>query len=348
MSCIRITRPDDWHLHLRDGPVLRDVVAHVARRFSRAVVMPNLMPPVTTVDAALAYRERITAALPRGLGLEPLMTLYLTDDFSVREIEKAARSTIVHACKLYPAGATTHSRHGVSDPARIDGVLEAMQRLDLPLLVHGEVVDPEVDVFDREAVFIDRHLRGIVERFPALRVVLEHVTSREGVAFVRGAPATVAATITAHHLLLNRNALFCGGVRPHHYCLPVMKRETHRRALLDAATGGDPKFFLGSDSAPHERRAKESACGCAGLYTAHAAMELYAEAFERAGRLDRLSAFAGHHGPDFYRLPRNSTEIVLRREPWMVEPLLPFGDGHLVPFRAGEPVTWQLEETYDG
>lgn len=310
--------------------------------------MPNLMPPVTTVDAALAYRERIMAALPPGLGFEPLMTLYLTDDFSVREIEKAGRSTVVHACKLYPAGATTHSRHGVSDPARINAVLDAMQRLDLPLLVHGEVVDPEVDVFDREAVFIDRHLRGIVERFPALRVVLEHVTSREGVAFVRATPATVAATITAHHLLLNRNALFYGGMRPHHYCLPVMKRETHRRALLEAATGGDPKFFLGSDSAPHERRAKESACGCAGLYTAHAAMELYAEAFERAGRLDRLSAFASHHGPDFYRLPRNGTEIVLRREPWMVEALLPFGDGHLVPFRAGEPVVWRLGEAHDG
>ncbi|MBS0396352.1 MAG: dihydroorotase, partial [Proteobacteria bacterium] len=289
-----------------------------------------------------AYRRRILAALPAGAAFEPLMTLYLTDNTSAAEIARAKASGFVHAVKYYPAGATTHSDSGVTAIERVYGALAALEEHDLPLLVHGEVTDPAVDVFDREAVFIERVLAGLVRRFPRLRVVLEHVTTRDGVEFVRSAGACVAATITPQHLLLNRNALFAGGVRPHHYCLPVLKREQHREALVEAATGGEPRFFLGTDSAPHARHAKEAACGCAGIYSAHAGIELYAEAFERAGRLDRLEGFASHHGPDFYRLPRNAGTITLVREPWTVPDHYPFGAGELVPLRAGEAVGWRL------
>lgn len=342
LQTLTLIRPDDWHLHLRDGDVLADLVPDAARRFSRAIVMPNLVPPVTTTEQALAYRSRILAALPAGVAFDPLMTLYLTDKLDEEEVRRARLSGFVHAVKLYPAGATTHSESGVRDIAHVWPALEAMQEHDLPLLVHGEVVDPEVDVFDREAAFIERQLIALIERFPALRVVLEHITTQEGIDFVTEAPATVAGTLTAHHLLLNRNAMFEGGIRPHHYCLPVAKRERHRRALLEAAVSGNAKFFLGTDSAPHPRGAKESASGCAGLYTAHAAIELYAEAFDEASALDRLEAFASFHGPDFYRLPRNTTHISLIREPWSVPAELPFGADSVVPFRAAGSVAWRL------
>ncbi len=339
---LTLRRPDDWHLHLRDDAALAAVVAHTAARFSRAIVMPNLKPPVTTTELAAAYRRRIRAALPAGAAFEPLMTLYLTDNTSAAEIARAKASGVVHAVKYYPAGATTHSDSGVTAIERVYGALAALEEHDLPLLVHGEVTDPAVDVFDREAAFIDRVLAGLVRRFPRLRVVLEHVTTRDGVEFVRGAGARVAATITPQHLLLNRNALFAGGVRPHHYCLPVLKREQHRVALVEAATGGEPQFFLGTDSAPHARHAKEAACGCAGIYSAHAGIELYAEAFDQAGRLERLEGFASHHGPDFYGLPRNTDTLTLVREPWTVPDHYPFGAGELVPLRAGEAVGWRL------
>jgi len=340
---LTLRRPDDWHLHLRDGAALAAVVGHTAARFARAIVMPNLKPPVTTTALAAAYRSRILAALPAGSRFLPLMTLYLTDNTSPAEIARAKASGIVQAVKYYPAGATTNSDSGVTAIDKVHGALAALEEHDLPLLVHGEVTDPAVDVFDREAVFIDRVLAGIVRRFPRLRMVFEHITTRDGVAFVRGAGPSVGATITPQHLLLNRNALFDGGVRPHHYCLPVLKREGHREALVEAATSGEPKFFLGTDSAPHARHAKEAACGCAGIYSAHAGIELYAEAFDRAGRLDRLEAFASVHGADFYRLQRNTDTITLSRTSWTVPASYPFGSDAVVPFRAGEAIGWRLD-----
>jgi len=337
-----MVRPDDWHLHLRDGSQMRSVLPDTARRFGRAIVMPNLRPPVTTTVLALDYRARIRQALPPGSHFEPLMTLYLTDNTAPGEIAAAKDSGAVHGVKLYPAGATTNSDIGVTDIAKCHAVLAAMEKHDLPLLVHGEVTDADVDVFDREKVFIERILAPLVQRFPGLRVVLEHLTTRDGVQFVEAASNKVAATLTAHHLLMNRNAMFAGGMRPHHYCLPVLKREEHRRALLVAATGGNPKFFLGTDSAPHAKGAKEAACGCAGMYTANAALELYAEAFEQAGALDRLEAFASFHGADFYGLPRNSDSVTLAKERWTVPAELPFGEETLVPLRAGAEATWRL------
>ncbi len=339
---IALTQPDDWHLHLRDGAALASVAAHTAERFARAVVMPNLRPPVTTTEQARAYRERILGALGIGSAFEPLMTLYLTDRLPPDEIDRARDSGIVHAVKLYPAGATTNSEEGVTDLAAVYPVLERMQRLDLPLLVHGESTDPAVDVFDRERRFIDERLTRILRDFPGLRVVFEHITTCEAVDFVLAGPRTLAATITAHHLLYNRGAMFAGGLRPHLYCLPVLKRETHRQALVQAATSGNPRFFLGTDSAPHARGAKESACGCAGIYTGHAGIEFYAEAFEQAGALDRLEGFASHFGADFYRLPRNQRLIRLRRAPWRVPEAYPFGTDHLVPLRAGQEIAWRL------
>ncbi|TAM59738.1 MAG: dihydroorotase [Rhodanobacter sp.] len=341
---LEITRPDDWHLHLRDGDALASVIGHTARRFARAIVMPNLKPPVTTVAQAEDYRRRIVACLPAGSRFQPLMTLYLTEDTPADEIARAKNSDSVFAVKYYPAGATTNSQSGVRELARVYRVLEAMERHELPLLLHGEVTDPDIDIFDRERVFIERCLMPLRERFPALRMVLEHITTRDAVDFVSAAPANVAATITAHHLLLNRNALFEGGIRPHNFCAPILKRETHRAALLQAATSADPHFFLGTDSAPHPREAKEAACGCAGLYTAHAALEFYAEAFEQTGRLDRLEAFASFHGPDFYRLPRNEGRIVLERTPWAVPDEYPLAGSACKPMRAGEPVAWSIVE----
>jgi len=343
MQTLTLTRPDDWHLHLRDGAALAAVLPHTARQFARAIVMPNLRPPVTTVELAEAYRGRILAALPENSGFEPLMTLYLTDNTAPGEIALAKTNGRVHAVKYYPAGATTNSDSGVTRLERCFRALETMEKWGLPLLLHGEVTDPEVDVFDREQVFIDTVLPQITRRFAGLRLVLEHVTTREAVQYVAAAPANVAATITAHHLLLNRNAMFAGGIRPHHYCLPLLKRETHRRALVQAATGGNPRFFLGTDSAPHSRRNKEALCGHAGIYTAHAAIELYAEAFEAAGALEKFEAFASFHGADFYRLPRNTEKITLRRESWQVQSSLALGDDDLVPLRAGERLAWRLQ-----
>jgi dihydroorotase len=342
MTSLTITRPDDWHLHLRDGAALACVLPDTARQFARAIVMPNLKPPVTTVAAADAYRGRILAALPNGLRFDPLMTLYLTDNTPASEIVSAKQSGFVHAVKYYPAGATTNSDSGVTDIRKCDATLAMMAEQGLPLLVHGEVTDADVDVFDRERVFIDRILAPLIERFPTLRVVLEHITTSHAVDFVLRAGAQVAATITAHHLLLNRNAIFQGGIRPHNFCLPVLKREQHRVALVAAAISGNPKFFLGTDSAPHTRNAKEIACGCAGIYTAHAAIELYAEAFEAAGALKKLEGFASFHGADFYRLPRNAEKITLKREVWRPAQELPFADGALVPMRAGEEIGWRL------
>ncbi len=339
---LTLTRPDDWHLHLRDGDMLRDVLPDTARQMGRAIVMPNLVPPVVTTDDAAAYRERILAALPAGAAFEPLMTLYLTEGTTPAEIERAKASGFVHGVKLYPAHATTNSSHGVTDLRRCDATLDAMQRVGLPLLVHGEVTDPDVDVFDREAVFIERVLAPLVRDFPELKVVLEHATTSAAVEFVEAAPANIAATITAHHLLLNRNAIFAGGLRPHHYCLPVLKRELHRQALVKAATSGSAKFFLGTDSAPHPKHAKESGCGCAGIYTAHAAIELYAEVFDAAGALDRLEAFASFNGPAFYGLPRNTGTITLLREAVPVPETVGRGGQDLVPFRAGATVGWRL------
>ncbi|OGI39636.1 MAG: dihydroorotase [Candidatus Muproteobacteria bacterium RBG_16_62_13] len=339
---LSLTRPDDWHLHLRDGATLVAVLPDTARRFARAIVMPNLKPPVTTVELARAYRERILAVRPPGSDFEPLMTLYLTDSTAPGEIAKAKASGFVHAVKYYPAGATTHSESGVTDLKHVYPVLAEMEKHDLPLLLHGEVTDSDIDVFDREAVFIERHLAPLARAFPKLRIVLEHVTTKQGVSFVEQAGPNVAATITAHHLLLNRNAMFAGGLRPHAYCLPVLKREEHRQALVRAATSGNRKFFLGTDSAAHGKRSKESACGCAGIYTAHAALELYAEVFEAAGALDKLEAFASHHGADFYRLPRNRGKVELVKEPWTVATDLAFGDDRLIPMRAGETVGWRL------
>ena len=342
---LTLTRPDDWHVHLRDGEGLAAVVADTARQFARAIVMPNLKPPVTTVALAQAYRDRILAALPKGAEFTPLMTLYLTESTTPGEVERARRSGLIYGVKYYPAGATTHSDAGVRDLSRCHETLKAMEDLGLPLLVHGEVTDPAVDIFDRERVFIERHLIPLVQRFPRLKLVLEHITTASAVKFVLTADRTVAATVTPHHLLYNRNALFQGGIRPHYYCLPVLKREEHRQALVRAATSGSPKFFLGTDSAPHARSAKESACGCAGIYSAHAAIELYAEAFEAAGALERLEPFASHFGPDFYGLPHNAAQVTLRREAWDVPASQPFGGDVLVPLREGEKVAWRLQHT---
>jgi dihydroorotase len=343
MNTLTITRPDDWHLHLRDGATMRDVLPDTARQFARAIVMPNLRPPVTTTAMAVDYRARILAALPDGLHFEPLMTLYLTDNTSAEEVAAAKASGIVHGVKLYPAGATTNSDSGVTDLAKCRTALAAMEKHGMPLLVHAEVTDADVDVFDREKVFIERHMIPLTRDFPGLKVVFEHITTRDAAEFVATAPANVGATITAHHLLMNRNAMFSGGIRPHHYCLPILKREEHRQALVAAAISGSPKFFLGTDSAPHAKSAKETACGCAGMYTAHAAIELYAEAFEQAGALDRLEAFASFNGADFYGLPRNADRITLVRESWLVPESLPFGEDVLVPLRAGQAVAWKLQ-----
>jgi dihydroorotase len=340
---LTLRRPDDAHLHLRDGAALTAVLPFTAARFARAIVMPNLAPPLTTTAMVLAYRDRIRAALPPGASFQPLMTLYLTDRTTAEEIERANNSGAIVGCKLYPAGATTHSDSGVTDLARLEGALEAMSALDLPLQVHGEVTDPAVDVFDREARFIERVLAPLCERWPRLRVVFEHVTTRAAVQFVRGARAGVAATVTPQHLLFNRNALFAGGLRPHYYCLPLLKTEPDRLSLLEALADGDVRFFLGTDSAPHARHAKESACGCAGIFSAHAALELYAEIFETEGILPRLAGFAAEFGADFYRLARNPGSITLIKEPWTVPDSYAFGDAQLVPLRAGASVAWRLK-----
>jgi dihydroorotase len=338
---LTITRPDDWHLHVRDGDVLATVVPHTAAQFGRAIIMPNLRPPVTTAAQAVAYRERIREAVPPGMSFQPLMTLYLTDNLPPDEIGRARLVGVV-AVKLYPAGATTNSDAGVTELRKTYRTLEAMQREGMPLLVHGEVTDPAVDVFDREAVFLDKQLIPLRRDFPELKIVVEHITTREAAQYVRGADRFVAATITAHHLLYNRNAIFTGGIRPHYYCLPVLKRETHRLALVEAATSGNPKFFLGTDSAPHAAHLKEHATGCAGCYTAHAAMELYAEAFENANALDRLEGFASFHGADFYGLPRNRETISLRRETWTPPESYAFGEARLKPLRGGEQLAWRM------
>jgi len=343
MDRINLTMPDDWHLHLRDGEVLRSVLADSARRFGRAIVMPNLKPPVTTVEAARAYRDRILSALPPGSGFEPLMTLYLTDNTKPAEIHKARTSGIVNAVKYYPAGATTNSDSGVTDIRKCLDVLAVMAETGLPLLVHGEVTDPQIDVFDREKVFIERTMIALVQQFPALRIVMEHITTANAVKFVLSAPDNVAATITAHHLLMNRNDIFRGGIRPHYYCLPILKREEHRLALVKAATSGNPKFFLGTDSAPHARHTKEAACGCAGIYTAHGGIELYAEAFDAAGKLDKLEGFASFHGADFYGLARNRRQITLVRSSWPVPDAIAYGADTLVPLRGGSTIAWKIE-----
>jgi dihydroorotase len=339
---LTIVRPDDWHLHLRDGATMASVLPHTARQFGRAIVMPNLKPPVTTVAMAAAYRERIMAALPAGMQFEPLMTLYLTDNTSPEEILRASESGFVHAVKLYPAGATTNSDAGVTDLAKCAKVLEAMQEVGMPFLVHGEVTDQDIDLFDREAVFIERVMRPLRRDFPALNIVFEHITTKDAAQYVAEAEGPIAATITAHHLLYNRNEIFKGGIRPHYYCLPVLKREEHRLALVTAATSGDERFFLGTDSAPHAQGAKEASCGCAGCYTALHAMEMYAEAFARAGALDKLEAFASLNGPAFYGLPVNEGTITLKQEQWTLPQALPFGDQQLIPLNAGETINWKM------
>ena len=341
MQTLTLTRPDDWHVHLRDGDALNTVVPHTAAQFARAIVMPNLKPPVTTTAMALAYQQRILAALPEGVSFEPLMTLYLTDDMPADEIHRAHEAGVA-AVKLYPAGATTNSSAGVTDIRHTHATLDAMQRVGMPLLVHGEVTDNEVDLFDREAVFIDRHLQPLRRDFPELKIVFEHITTQEAAQYVAQAGAFTAATITAHHLLYNRNAIFLGGVRPHYYCLPVLKREVHRQALVQAATSGSDRFFLGTDSAPHPAHLKEHASGCAGCYTALSALELYAEAFDSVGALGQLEGFASFHGPDFYGLPRNSGTVSLKRQTWTVPESLAFGEASLKPLRGGEELHWQL------
>jgi len=341
---IQLLRPDDWHLHLRDDALMNSVLPDTARQFARAIVMPNLRPPVTTTAQAQAYRQRILTALPAGMKFEPLMTLYLTDNTSAEEIRRAKQSGYVHALKYYPAGATTNSDAGVTDIRKAYPALEEMQRCGMPLLVHGEVTDQAVDVFDREAIFIERVLQPLLRDLPALRVVFEHITTANAAQYVMEASVNIAATITVHHLLYNRNAMFAGGMRPHYYCLPVLKRESHRQALVKAAISGSPKFFLGTDSAPHAQHTKENACGCAGIYSAHNAIELYAEAFEQAEALDRLEGFASFFGADFYGLPRNTDSITLSREDTQVPATLDFGEHRLVPLRAGEKVKWKLAD----
>jgi dihydroorotase len=339
---LKLTRPDDWHLHLRDGSLMHSVLPDTARQFARAIIMPNLRPPITTTEQAQAYRARILAALTVGSHFEPLMTLYLTDNTTAKEIRTAKQSGIVHAVKYYPAGATTNSDSGVTDIRKTYPALEEMQRCGMPLLMHGEVTDTAVDVFDREAVFIDRVLQPLLRDLPDLRVVFEHISTIDATQFVKSAPDNIAATITAHHLLYNRNAMLIGGIHPHYYCLPVLKRETHRETLLAAATSGNKKFFLGTDSAPHAQPTKESACGCAGIYTAHTAIELYAEVFEQAGALDKLEGFASFYGADFYQLPRNAQSVTLRKQEWQVPATIGFGEHQLVPLRANEMVKWKL------
>ena len=338
---LTITRPDDWHLHVRDGAALASVVPHSAARFARALIMPNLRPPVTTAALATAYRERILAAVPQGMAFQPLMSLYLTDNLPPEEIARAKAAGVV-ALKLYPAGATTNSDAGVTDLRKTYRTLEAMQREGLLLLVHGEVTDPEIDIFDREAVFLERKLIPLRRDFPELKIVVEHMTTKEAVQYVRDAGRFTAGTITAHHLLYNRNAIFTGGIRPHYYCLPVLKREVHRQALVEAATSGSPKFFLGTDSAPHPAALKEHALGCAGCYTALSAMELYAEAFEQAGALDKLEGFASFFGADFYGLPRNTGTLTLKKEAWQLPESVPFGEAQLKPLRGGETLAWRV------
>lgn len=343
MNELTITRPDDWHVHLRDGAALEQTCADMARYFGRVIVMPNLTPPATSVAQALTYRDRITAAMsnaPRQF--EPLMVLYLTDQTDAAEINLAAASDFVHGVKLYPAGATTNSDAGVAELDGLFPVLAAMEEADLPLLVHGEVTDHHIDIFDREKVFIDRHLEPIAKRFPGLRIVFEHITTRDAVQFVREAGNNVAATITSHHLMFNRNDMLVGGIRPHYYCLPILKRNVHQNELMEAASSGNPKFFLGTDSAPHTRQSKESDCGCAGVYTAHAAIEFYAEVFDQLGALDKLEGFASHFGADFYRLPRNSDTVTLRKEEWQVPAQLPLGEDTLTPLAAGETIAWKV------
>ena len=343
MNELTITRPDDWHVHLRDGAALEQTCADMARYFGRVIVMPNLTPPATSVAQALTYRDRITAAMsnaPRQF--EPLMVLYLTDQTDAAEINLAAASDFVHGVKLYPAGATTNSDAGVAELDGLFPVLAAMEEADLPLLVHGEVTDHHIDIFDREKVFIDRHLEPIAKRFPGLRIVFEHITTRDAVQFVREAGNNVAATITAHHLMFNRNDMLVGGIRPHYYCLPILKRNVHQNELMEAASSGNTKFFLGTDSAPHTRQSKESGCGCAGVYTAHAAIEFYAEVFDQLGALDKLEGFASHFGADFYRLPRNSDTVTLRKEEWQVPAQLPLGKDTLTPRAAGETIAWKV------
>jgi dihydroorotase len=339
---LRIQRPDDWHVHLRDGAALEAVVGFTAQRFGRAIVMPNLKPAITTTDMARAYRQRILSALPAGSRFEPLLTLYLTNTTTADEIDRARAAGFIHGVKLYPAGATTHSDAGVTDIQKVYGVLAHMEKVGMRLLIHGESPQADVDVFDREAHFMDTVLQPLLDRFPKLQVVFEHITTARAVEFVKAARAGVAATITPQHLLHNRNAIFLGGIRPHYYCLPVLKREQDRQALLEAATCGNSRFFLGTDSAPHEQSTKENACGCAGMFTAHAAIELYAEAFESVGRLDRLEGFASHFGADFYGLPRHTDSITLLKEPWVAPEHYAFGAGALIPYRAGERVGWQL------
>jgi dihydroorotase len=348
MKELTITRPDDWHLHLRDGNVLPDLVRHTAERFHRAIVMPNLKPPVTTTVAALAYRERILQARPAGSDFDPLMTLYLTDQLKPQEIRLAVNSKHVKAVKYYPAGATTNSDSGVTAIENVYAVLETMAETGFPLLVHGEVTDNHVDIFDREKAFIDTTLLPLTQRFPSLKIVMEHITTADAASFVKSAADNIAATITPQHLLYNRNHLLVGGVRPHLYCLPVLKRNIHQQALIEVATSGHPRFFLGTDSAPHAQPTKETACGCAGCYSAHAAIELYALAFEQAGALDKLEAFAAFHGPDFYGLPRNRDTITLVREDWTVPASYAFGDSTLVPLKAGEQMPWKLQTTSRG
>jgi dihydroorotase len=340
---LTITRPDDWHLHLRDGAALKAVLPDTARQFARAIVMPNLRPPVTTTELAVAYRQRILDALPEGANFEPLMTLYLTDNTTAEGIAKAKASGIIHGVKLYPAGATTNSDSGVTSLDKCATALAAMEKLGVPLLVHAEVTDHDVDVFDRERVFIERNMVPLLKKYPTLKIVFEHITTKDAAAFVTSAPSNVAATITAHHLLMNRNDMFKGGIQPHHYCLPILKREEHRLALVQAATSGNAKFFLGTDSAPHAKHTKEAACGCAGMYTAHTAIELYAEAFEAANALDKLEGFASVYGADFYALPRNTAQITLAKETWTVPANLPFDQDFIVPLRAGQTVHWKLK-----
>jgi dihydroorotase len=342
ISSITITRPDDWHLHLRDGATIASVLPHTARQFGRAIVMPNLKPPVTTTAQAIAYRERILAALPAGMQFEPLMVLYLTNNTPPEEIQRAKDSGVVHAVKLYPAGATTNSDAGVTDLSKCYKTLETMQKLGMLFLVHGEVTDPDIDIFDREAVFIDRVMQPLRRDMPELNVVFEHITTRDAAQYVADADHHVGATITPHHLLYNRNEIFKGGIRPHYYCLPVLKRETHRQALVAAAISGSPKFFLGTDSAPHPKGMKEHACGCAGCYTALHAMELYTQAFDQAGALDKLEQFASFNGPDFYKLPRNAGTVTLVREEWSIPAELPLANATVVPLNGGETMGWKF------
>ncbi|NKB36681.1 MAG: dihydroorotase [Gammaproteobacteria bacterium] len=343
MDSISLIRPDDLHLHLRDGDAMRCVVEDTARQFARAIIMPNLKPPVTTVRQAEAYRERILSCLSESSDFQPLMTLYLTDNTAISEIKQIAENEHVHAIKYYPAGATTNSDHGVTDIEKVYPLFEYMADLSIPLLIHGEVTDPEIDIFDREKVFIEQTLLPLINRFENLRVVLEHITTSDAVAFVQNGPETLAATITAHHLIQNRNALFENGIRPHNYCLPVLKRESHRQALLDIVASGHPRFFLGSDSAPHAREAKESACGCAGVYSAHSAIELYASVFEELGVLDKFEAFASFNGADFYGLARNTGKITLEKVEWVIPESFAFADSEIVPFLAGEKCNWKLK-----